>query len=72
MTLKMSFSAVSLLNQRVDFDQTCTETAFGLPKKSDLDFGDLDLIFKASGILIKQFVPNDGRSPNYVLYHWGN
>ena len=40
-------SALYLLNQWVDFDQTCTDTLLGGGKKW-LDFGDLDLIFKVT------------------------
>ena len=34
-----------LLNQFMDFDQTCIDTLLG---KGELEFGDLDLIFKVT------------------------
>ena len=61
-----------LVNQLVDFDQTCTEVTLGWRKEVNRS----DQVFKGAGILtknkkIRQLEPNDGLSPN-VLYHWGN
>ena len=48
-------SSLYLLNQWVDFDQTCTDI-IGRGGKKWLDFGDLDLIFKHFEILTKMLV----------------
>ena len=49
-TVKWAFSALYLLNQLVDYDQTCTDTPLDMEKKWS-DFGFLDLIFKVTPAL---------------------
>ena len=69
-------SALCLLNQWVDFDQTCTDALLGWEKKW-LDFGDLDLIFKVTPALwmsnlepksltVPYLEPNNGFWPKFM------
>ena len=83
-TVKMNFSALYLLNQSVDFDQTCTETPLRHGKEI-IRFRDLDLIFKVTPALWMSicFTKKACLHPIYwtkwcilaklyVLYHWDN
>ena len=49
-----SLCAHYLFNQLLEFDQTSTDTSYRMGERSDLDFGDLDLIFKITTIISTQ------------------
>ena len=60
-------SALYLLNEWVDFDQTCTDTLLGGGKKW-LDFWDLALVFKVTPALINfQILTKKSLSAPYLL-----